>query len=267
MIFLYEYQAQKIKNFDNNKNINCKKNVKKLHYEYFFITENVATIVLLHGWGGNFQSFLPISSAFEGYNVLSVDFCGFGMSDKPNYDFTIFTYADVIVQLIRYLKLKEVILLGHSFGGRVAMILGNNNQINITKIILIDSAGIKPRFNLKKKFNILRYKINKKLVAINLKNKKCLQKFGSVDYKSLEENEKKVFLNIIKQDLSNFAKNIMQNTLIIWGEKDKDTPLYMAKKLHKYIKCSKLFVVKDAGHFSYIDDSLNVIKIIKEFLK
>ncbi len=273
MIFQYEIQDAQIfeshgagnaddENFDKNERI-----LKNLHYEYAKIDVNVPTIVLLHGWGGNYQSFLPIYSAFDGYNILSLDFCGFGKSDKPNPNFTIFSYAEVVASLLKHLNLTNVILVGHSFGGRVALILSESNKEIVKKLILIDSAGIKPRFSVKKTLKIFRYKFNKKLVEHNLRNVKCLEKFGSADYKMLSNDEKNVFSRVIKEDLSGFAKKIEQETLILWGENDKDTPLYMAKKLHKYIKSSKLFVVKSAEHFSYLDNPQIVIKIIKEFLE
>ncbi len=241
--------------------------VKKLHYEFNEVNVKAPTIVLLHGWGGNYQSLLPIYSAFDDYNILSLDFCGFGQSDKPTADFTIFSYCEIVASLLKYLNLTNVILVGHSFGGRVALILSETNKDIVKKLILIDSAGLKPRFSAKKTFKVFRYKVNKKLVAHNLRNAKCLEKYGSADYKKLSADEKKVFSRVIGQDLSDFAKKIEQETLILWGEKDKDTPLYMAKKLHKYIKSSKLFVIKSAGHFSYLDNKQAVINIIKEFLK
>ncbi len=273
MIFQYEVHSAQILtmscvnsaergNFDNEKTI-----VKNLHYEYTEVNVKAPTVVLLHGWGGNYQSFLSIYSAFEGFNILSLDFCGFGQSDKPTADFTIFSYAEIIASLLKHLNLTNAILVGHSFGGRVALILSETNRDVVKRLILIDSAGIKPRLSAKKTFKVFRYKVNKKLVAYNLRNAKCLEKYGSVDYKILSADEKRVFSSVVRQDLSHFAKKAVQETLIIWGEQDKDTPLYMAKKLHKYIKSSKLFVIKSAGHFSYLDSPQAVIKIIKEFLK
>jgi len=241
--------------------------VKNLHYEYTRVNAKAPTIVLLHGWGGNSQSFFPIYSAFDDFNILSLDFCGFGQSDKPTADFTIFSYAQIVSCLLKYFNLTNTILVGHSFGGRVALILGETDKEIVSKLILIDSAGIKPRFSAKRLLKIIKYKINKKLVDHNLRKGDCLEKYGSVDYKKLSSIEKQVFSKIVRQDLTNFAKSTTQDTLILWGEKDKDTPLYMAKRLHKFIKNSKLFVIKGAGHFSYLDNKQTTIKIIKEFLK
>ena len=270
MIFQYDCQNirnAKIKNDFNIGSSPSSIDTKKLHYELYLTPNSTTTIVFLHGWGGNYQSFLPIYSAFNDFNILSIDFCGFGESDKPNANFTIFSYADVVKKLLGHLKLTKIILVGHSFGGRVAQILAVECKQIVDKIILIDSAGIKSRFSVKKVVRVLRYKFNKKLVNWHMKKAEILKKFGSLDYQKLSDEEKIVFTKIVNQDLGEYAKKIKQQTLIVWGEKDKDTPLYMAKKLHKYIKNSKLYVVKGAGHFSYLDNSQIVINIIKEFLK
>lgn len=239
---------------------------KQLNYEYKKINANYKTVVLLHGWEGNLNSFMPIYSAFNNCNILSVDFWGFGQSDKPNADFSIFSYADTVFALIKVLKIDRCVIVGHSFGGRVALILSATAKETIDKLILIDSAGLKPKFSLKRYVKVKMFKLNKRLVKMRVKKEKCLNKYGSEDYKKLSDDEKLVFNRIINQDLTIYAKNVFAETLILWGEKDTDTPIYMAKRLHKYIKNSKLFIMKQAGHFSYVDCPNIVINLIKDFI-
>lgn len=239
---------------------------KAIHYEFFETDSTCPTIVLLHGWGGNCKSFTPIYSAFEGFNILSLDFWGFGESDEPSSDFTLFSYTDATFELISHLHLSDCILLGHSFGGRVAIVLAANHSDIVKGLVLIDAAGLKPRFSAKRAYKIGCYKCNKFLVKHRLRNAACLEKYGSSDYKKLSSNVRPVFNAIINQGLSEFAQQIHCKTLIVWGQNDKDTPLYMAKRLHRYVRNSNLCVVKNAGHFVYLDSSNIVIKCIKEFL-
>lgn len=239
---------------------------KKLHYEYFVKNKSFPTVVLLHGWGGNYCSFNPLLLAFENYNILTLDFWGFGESEKPNVNFSLFSYSKPVLALINYLNLTKCVLLGHSFGGRVALVLGADYPNLVQGMVLLDSAGIKPRFNLRKALKVQKYKFTKFLVNHKCVSARRLLKYGSADYKKLTDDEKRVFNSIINLDLSGYAKKIDCKTLIVWGENDKDTPLYMAKKLHKYISNSNLFVVKNAGHFSYLDSSKVVNKIVKDFL-
>lgn len=75
------------------------------------------------------------------------------------------------------------------------------------------------------------------------------------------------FKNIIKKDLSKYYKQIPNETILLWGSLDQDTPLYQAKKLNKLIKSSALIVLKNATHFSYLNYPKLTNNIIKSFLK
>ena len=237
----------------------------KLYYD-FFDNKKEMTVVLLHGWGGNHQSLISLASAFANYNILTLDFFGFGLSDKVKENFDIYTYANAVIALTKFLQLKKICLVGHSFGGRVAIIFAGLEQSLVEKVILIDSAGIKPKYSFKKTFKRIFFKIQKFLVKNNVRNKACLTKYGSADYKALSSTEKVVFNKIINEDLSKYLEFMKQKTLIIWGEKDKDTPLYMARHLREKIKNSRLVILKGGSHFVYVEQTKFVIKCIKEFL-
>ena len=178
--------------------------------------------------------------------------------------FNIYNFSETVFLLIKSLNIKNASVIGHSFGGRIAIILASMYKI-VDKLILVDSAGLKPKFNLKTKLKILQYKTCKILVENKVLNKKCLLKFGSTDYKSLNNNLKSVFNNVVNEDLSFLLKKIKCKTLIYFGKKDKDTPVYMAKKLHKNILNSKLVLV-DAGHYAYLEKSLHFTNLTKRFL-
>lgn len=88
---------------------------------------------------------------------------------------------------------------------------------------------------------------------------------GSSDYLALPENMRKTFVSIINTYLEDYAKIMSVKTLIIWGEKDDDTPLYMAKRLNRLIKNSRLEIIQQAGHFSFIDRPLEFYKLVNVF--
>ena len=211
-------------------------------------------VLLLHGWGGSVKSFEGLEKHLikNDYSVINLDFPGFNKSDNPKPTFDLTDYVLVVKELVDYLNVKELFIVAHSFGGRVAIKLASQTNL-VKKLILIDSAGIKPRFNLIKFLKVKRYKLlkflnNKKLI------KKDLSHFGSLDYKQMPENLKSVFNRIVNQDLTYCLKSIKASTLLIWGEKDKDTPLYMAKTIKKHIKDCEIIVLKNAGHYSYLDN-------------
>ncbi len=235
-------------------------------YRGMYYTKNGCgePILLLHGWGANSDIWRPILYDLEqNFTVYCVDFWGFGKSEKPLINADIFSYANVIEQFIRNIICAPTNILGHSFGGRVALILGQSKLVK--KIILVDSAGLKPKFSLKKYYLIKKYKRQKRIVAQGKASKESLEKFGSVDYQSLNDLMKGVFVRVVNQDLARFAGAINKPTLIIWGDKDITTPIYMAKRLHKMIKNSILVII-NGGHFSFIDDTNQFLRACYQFL-
>lgn len=243
------------------------KTIDNIKIEFDYTPIGKQTLVFLHGFLGNLNSFENYSKTFQnyGFSTLNINLTGYGFKHIPK-TFTIYDYAQVVFKLIKSLKIKSCCLIGHSFGGRIAIILSSMFNFNFEKLILVDSAGIKPKFSLKTKLKILNFKLNKFLVKKNLKNKEVLNKFGSKDYKMLSENLKPVFKNIVNEDLTYLLKNINCKTLIIFGKTDADTPIYMAKILHKKIKNSTLKIL-DGGHFCYQDSIFQFTSILKKFLE
>lgn len=224
------------------------------------------TILFLHGWGGSISSWgdLPKKLAGVGFYCVVIDFTGFGLSAKPTKVYGVGDYALEVKELLNELKIKKVNIIAHSFGGRVAIKLASETEI-ANKLVLVDSAGLSPRKSLLVKLKIMRYKHLKKKVDKGKIEKSKLERFGSADYKALSGIERECFKKIISEDLSGFAKHIKVPTLIVWGKKDKDTPLYMARRLHKLIDGSSLFLL-DAGHFSYLDKPYEFTSEVYDFL-
>ena len=232
----------------------------KIHFNHFTGDNQTAT-VLLHGWGCSGETMQGVFNSLVTQNkqALSVDLPYFGKSDTPPADFTVYDYALIVKKMIDSLGFKRVNLIGHSFGGRLSIILGANYKDSTNKIILVDSAGLKPKRSLKYRIKVSLYKIKKRL---KIKQKNA----GSTDYNALPDNMKKVFVNIVNTHLDKLVSQITAPTLIIWGKDDLDTPLYMAKKLNKKIANSGLVVLEDAGHYSFLDKPQHFYNIINSFL-
>ncbi len=232
-------------------------NGKKIYYR-FYNGRSQRPILLLHGWGCNSDIFKSIIESFPKKSFLVVDFPPFGKSDKTIKDWNIFTYVGMLMSLCDYLHIDKCDILGHSFGGRIAIILSCVKRSLVHSCILVDSAGMKPHRTIKYYMKICSYKIKKKLG-------KSTAGMGSTDYQQLSPDMKKTFVSIVNTYLDDYARKMSTRTLIIWGEKDNDTPLYMAKKLNKFIKNSQLKVIKDAGHFCFLDRPLEFYKLISKF--
>lgn len=233
-------------------------------------------VLILHGWGGCIDSMLPITNNLKDkYKTITVDFTGHGSSDFPITPMGVEDYSDIIYKLLNILNIKELIIIGHSFGGRVGIVLSSKYQNMIKKMILIDSGGIKPKATIKQKIQVITYKFIKNILKVILFNSKFYQniminlrrKSGSEDYRNLPEVMKTTFVKIVTQDLTDMLGLINCQVLIIWGEKDTDTPIYMGRIMEEKIKNSGLVVLEDAGHFSYIDQSYKCNIIINKFLE
>lgn len=222
-------------------------------------------IVFLHGWGADLNSFLWLKNYYQNYSLVFIDFKGFGKSPEPSKPYRIIDYTLEIKKLLDTFEIEKLVIVGHSFGGRVAIkysFLYQNEYIDY-KLCLVDSAGIKPKRGLKYYFRIYKYKFYKRFFP----NSKAIKNCGSLDYKVLSDVMKKTFINVVNEDLTSYAKFITAKTKIIWGKNDKETKMYMARKLNKIIKNSSLNVIRDAGHFSFLDKPRSFVIILDTFLK
>lgn len=242
-----------------------------IYYEKYGQGEKV--ILILPGWGNTRKTFTYlINQLKEKFTIYIIDYPGFGNSPFPSHDLTIYNYANMIRDFLYDKKITNPIIIAHSFGGRIATLLSGYYKEQIDKLIFIDTAGIKRRKKLyiwlkEKIYKIL--KQMKKILPLKLKepyHQKLLQIFGSNDYKVLPKQMYQTFKNVIKEDLKYYLPYIEQETLLLWGEKDKDTPLKDGKLLRKKIKKSALIIFPGATHFSYLEYPLLTYKIIEKFL-
>lgn len=230
-------------------------------------------VILLHGWGANIKAMKPIfNGLIQKFKVYSIDLPGFGESDIPNEPWTVDKYADFVQLFIKEMGIVKPILIGHSNGGRISITLASRMELN--KIILVDSAGIIPKRTLKYYAKVYSYKTMKKLLKLPILRNYSEEiinsykgKVGSNDYNNVSGVMQRTFVNLVNTDLRPLMPKVTVPTLLVWGEKDQDTPVSDGKIMESLIKDSGLVVLKNAGHFSYIDKMGEFLVIINEFLK
>ena len=211
---------------------------------------------MLHGYLSCKEAFIYQINYFSKYfKVVAPDMVGFNGVKMP-YPYSLDDYARDVKKIVSD-ENGKIDVIAHSFGARVLFKTLPDERID--RIVLTGAAGIKPRPSLKKSIKILRYKIRKRL-KLSVKN------FGSADYKALDGVMKESFLKVVNERLEDNIRSIQNDCLIVFGENDKETPPYMAKRLNKLIKNSSLVFIKDAGHFAFIDRPQIFNVIVKEFL-
>ncbi|MCH5160985.1 MAG: alpha/beta hydrolase [Clostridiales bacterium] len=210
-------------------------------------------VLLLHGWGGSLKSFAGV------YNALSDMGCrvfNYAFPETVPETWGVYDYAAHVASFIEDNGLVNPIIIGHSFGGRVGIILASRGMVG--KLVLVDSAGLKPRYSIKRNLAVLRYRRA-------VKHGKPLDGYGSADYNNTSGGQRKVFVRIVNAHLDNLTHSIKCPTLIVWGRNDKDTPPYMARRLHRSIKGSRLCFL-DGGHFAYVDSHFGFVNLLKTFV-
>ena len=246
-------------------------NGMKIHY-----TESGTgpDVLLLHGWGASCDSWSGVINALSNTcHLIAIDFPGCGKSSLPEKPLDINDYVSLVVKFCEETKLNNPILIGHSHGCRVIMKLCGERHLSPNKIVMIDGAGIKPKFNLKKTIKIKSFKLIRRILTLpGLKNhtqealKKARSYFGSADYSSAPEVMRKTMVNLLKDDMTPYLDKINASTLLIWGENDTATPLYMAKKIESIISDCGLCVIKNTGHWSFVEKPIEAHAILKSFL-
>lgn len=207
-------------------------------------------IIILHGWGvesgkyKNLKQLLEIAS----YKVYLPDF----PTDKI---YTLLDYKEFLLNFINKNNITKPILLGHSFGGRVALVAASNNPDRFSRLILTGVPGYNPVPSIQRLFFYLLAKTGKLLFILpplsffdKLARKLLYFLSGSFDYYKTQGPLKQTFQNVIKFDLDSSIKNIKIPTLLIWGESDHITPIWIGEKMQQNIKNSKIIVIPNENH-------------------
>ena len=215
----------------------------------------------MHGYLSSKESFIyQIEPFSKKYRVIAPDMTGFGESADIPYPYSLDDYVREIILLIDELKLKKYSIVAHSFGARVAVKLALKDD-RVDKLVLTGGAGLKPKRSLKYYAKVYSYKLLKKFIP-----KEKLKNFGSSDYKNLSPVMKESFVKIVNEHLDGVVGGIKNQTLILHGELDRETPLYLAKRYNQKIKNSTLKIIKGSGHFAFIDDPVSFNFYLSGFL-
>ncbi len=248
-----------------------------INYEVFGQDGGIP-VLILHGWGASIEAMTSIWRFLDGqnkYKVYVIDFPGeSNKSSVPPEPWGVPEYGEMVKKFIEQNKIEKPNVIAHSFGGRVTIYLASKYQDLFDKIILTDAAGVKPKMTFRKFINRYKFKIGKFILNNFTKKEtrdKKLQEYrdkhSSVDYKTLKSDVmRETFKKVINLDLTPNLKDITRPTLLIWGENDIDTPVYMAKIMEKHIKDSGLVILEDAKHFSYVDKINEYNVIVDNFL-
>lgn len=223
----------------------------------YYVKGSGRNLVFLHGWGCSMSSFEFVARAMvRTCRVLNLDLPGFGRSDPPQEDWGVTEYAECVATLLRELRMTPCVLVGHSFGGRIAIKLAAERPELVCGVVLVDSAGIRPRLSLKKRRSIAAYK--------RAKARGECPTGGSRDFANAGPL-RGTLVRVVNEDLTPLLHEIAAPCLLFWGNKDRETPLWMARRMKRLIPNAGL-VVAEGGHFSFLENGYLFLRVLDSFL-
>jgi pimeloyl-ACP methyl ester carboxylesterase len=242
-------------------------------------------VLFLHGWESDFSVFRPFLDQVTDRRVCALNLPGFGGSGEPPVPWGVGDYADFVASFLEKLEIRRVSLIGHSFGGRVVIELAArktllNSGLNsktlpfqIDKIVLVGSAGVKPKRTVRQILRLGLYRCVKKILSLTVVEElfpgaleAWRHKNGSADYRRASPRMRECLVKTVNQDLTPLFSSISCPTLLVWGENDRDTPLGDAKIMERSIPDAGLVTLKDAGHYSFLDQPFVFGRVLDSFL-
>lgn len=242
--------------------------INELNIEYT-IQGQGHPVVLMHGWQQNISMMEPIAKHLsENFQVVNFDFPGHGQSDDPMCPWGVIEYTQWFAELMQVLKIENPILIGHSFGCRVA--IRYCVQYPVCKMILTGAAGIRPKRHLDYYLRTYSFKAAKQIIKIpGLKQyEENLKKhFGSTDYKNVTGVMRDTFVKVVNDDISDLLEQVKIPVLLVWGDKDEMTPLWMGKMMEAKMQDAGLAIFEGEDHFAYFHQMKRFNTVLDVFLK
>lgn len=234
-------------------------------------------VFMLHGWGSKKELFNNIiEHVSEKYRVIAPDFPGMGETAEPPEVWSLDDFVNWTLDFIKSFDVRKIILLGHSFGGRVVIKIASMKDLpfEIEKVVLTGSAGIMPKRTLSYKVKVGSYKLAKKFLLCPPVKKlfpdaleKMQKKRGSADYSSASPVMRGCLVKVVNEDLKSYLPEIKVPSLLIWGTADDATPLSDGELMEKLIPDAGLVKLNGAGHYSWLNDPYTFIAVLKSFLE
>lgn len=243
----------------------------RLHYE---VTgpENGAPVLLMHGWGCDHTTVRSIANAINHeMRVYNVDLPGHGASSEPPTAWGVDDFTRLMEKFVKAFNINDPVLIGHSFGGRISILMASRNPLS--RIVLVDAAGIKPSRSLKYYLKVYSFKAAKKILPFIFGKKRGGRmidawrgKAESSDYRNSSPMMRAVMSRCVNEDLTDHLHLIKASTLLLWGDNDKATPLADAKKMERLISDAGLVSWPDCGHYSFLDNPMAFRAVLRNFL-
>ncbi len=233
-------------------------------------------IMVLHGWGSQAAAVRPIVDCLgDRWHVCAPDLPGFGASMAPPEAWSVHDYAAVVRALMERLDMSAAHVIGHSFGGRIGIVLAAESPAMVRRLILVNSAGVRSPYGWKDRLRTAAIRGGHQALAATgpfdagswrtRLRAWAAERFGSDDYRTAGRL-RPTLLRVVNEDLHALLPAIQAPTLLIWGDRDRETPLAQGQLMAQAIPNARLEVFSGAGHYSYLDRPTEFCALARSFL-
>ena len=242
-------------------------------YTYSVTGSATQQLVLLQGWATRLSLYDELVEFLsQKYQVTCLGLPGFGSVNEPPEPWGVEEYADYVSGFLEARGIKQATLLGHSYGGRVAIALAARESLpfEVERLVLVDAAGIRLDKSAAQRRKESRFKALRRLTEIPL----VYQSFpdliddwrsrqGSSDYRNASPLMKKVLVKAISYDQRSQLSDLGIDATLIWGESDTAVPRALAEEMDRLIgEPASLDIVPDAGHFPFIENPVVFYEVL-----
>lgn len=227
-------------------------------------------ILMLHGWQDTCRTFDALAARLPRFRIIRMDMPGFGGSSLPNTAWDVSAYVRFVDSFLRRALAEPAVIIGHSFGGRVAIRGIASGTFHAEKLVLIDSGGVSKSATLRNRVFVRIARGGK--IALSLFGKRLRERARRILYRTAQSDYlaagalRETFVRVVQEDLRSSAAQISIPTLIVWGENDTETPLSDAHIFASIIPDARLEVLSGAGHFVHQERPDDVAGLIRSFV-
>lgn len=186
------------------------------------------TVLALHGWGRTHSDF---DRVLTGFDAISVDLPGFGATPPPSAVWGARDYAAALIPILQEFE-EPPVVVGHSFGGRVAVCVAASHPELVSALLIIGAPLVRPPDRPGAR-SPLRYRAVRFLRGLRLipesRLEEARQRFGSIDYRSANGVMRDILVRVVNETYEQELSQLSTRTHLLWGLDDEAAPVAGAR--------------------------------------